>query len=143
MCTLRLKCQINLLSKGLNKLADFRAAAVLLIYIFHKYILSQICSFKACHTIFCNAILSQLFLSYAYYCTSALDSLLHWKSQSTYKTSILYQWRATKYQQTAVYYAVCQLEKRGKKFHLKGMSRVELGTQPSNYLTYPCFYGAE
>jgi len=41
-----MQCQINLLSKGLYELADFRAAAILLLYIFHKHILNQICSFK-------------------------------------------------------------------------------------------------
>jgi len=46
MWTLRPQCQINLLSKGLKELADIRAAAMLLLYIFHKYILNQICSFK-------------------------------------------------------------------------------------------------
>jgi hypothetical protein len=44
MYTLRLKYQINLLS---NKLADFHAAGMLLIYMFLKYKLNQICSFKA------------------------------------------------------------------------------------------------
>ena len=46
MWTLRLQCHIYLLSKGLNELADFPAAAMLLLYIFHKYTMNQICSFK-------------------------------------------------------------------------------------------------
>jgi len=41
-----LQCQINLLSKGLHELADFRVAAMLLLCIFHKHISNQICSFK-------------------------------------------------------------------------------------------------
>jgi len=59
---------------------------------------------------------------------SALGSLLHCKSQSSYKTSNEYQRRATKYQQTAVRNVVCQMEKSGKKFLFKSMSRVDLRT---------------
>jgi hypothetical protein len=44
------------------------------------------------------------------------------------KTSTEYQRRVTKYQQTAVHNVVCQMEKRGKKFLFKSMSRVDLRT---------------
>jgi len=50
---------------------------------------------------------------------SELGSLLHFKSQSSYKTSTEYQRRATKYQQTAVHNIACQMEREAKNFFSK------------------------
>lgn len=109
-----------------------------------KHILNQICCFKiSVIQHFVMQFNSSLSFHMPIILCLNLGFLLHWKSQSSYKTSTEYQRRASKYQQTAVHKVVCQMENRGKKNSVSNVCQ-EYICDPSILLAHiSMFYGAK